>query len=789
MPSSKPERQRTRTLTGCQTCRERKLKCDDTRPACRRCLTLGVECQGYGVKLSWLIFEPSRGGIKEANAASKRGNESPRGRPKGSFEPSIAGNRRPLFTDREKADMIYEIQRDFLAGDQDSNIDRAIDNLDALAEDLDGHSRPGRGFGPFGVFGLDIHTQPDVIDDGLFDTPGADVRSSGGEEDHPTPELVRGGMFPLDSGPAVDLDEAALPWLIGVDEITLPWLDEIDNNTAPTLADQFPAPVPAISAQFIPGFFDHRHYALANINHAPAAMLGFISPSYGRQTPPAARGRVEDMFASGIPEQPHWAGHSSMSRIPRSLSNMENISRIPSEARFLLEYYSTDVVDFMCHLPNPQSPWRTIHFPGAMSTMADLLVFGSTNNARMALFYALLSISANHLGSKIPWSAQLERRSQDAARDSGSNDSREMSNYWLTKGASFEDMATAQIQSCLDLSEDHEVYRELLVSLLSMVTISVTSGKLDRAHLYLRRANKLIEMFVARSQGSSFKSSKIAALHQIYSYLQIIYSSTHVSKTLNRSGLEHRDIVWPANEGATSVEVLTATVTGPLSLPTLENNLDSLAQHRDDYQLFAKIYGVPRSLLTLISRASALAQKLEDEEGTPDSSSPSNYNFRNRCELLEDQICNWHPMDDEVSPMPASTTYDPEVGSHLVQAMHDALIVMFFRRVRPVNRMVLQHYVESAADHLNEQEDVKSRTGVKQPALLWPWFMVASEAIREPIRDKLRLWSNVARQYGGRNLEIAEQVVTEVWRRQDLRLPGSAWWDVVRDWDVTLVLT
>lgn len=102
---------------------------------------------------------------------------------------------------------------------------------------------------------------------------------------------------------------------------------------------------------------------------------------------------------------------------------------------------------------------------------------------------------------------------------------------------------------------------------------------------------------------------------------------------------------------------------------------------------------------------------------------------------------------------------------------------------------MLQHYVESAADHLNEQEAVKGRIGINAPALLWPWFMVASEAIRETIRDKLRLWSSLARQYGGRNLEIAEQVVTEVWRRHDLELPNSTWVDVVREWGVTLVLT
>lgn len=711
-----------------------------------------------------------------------------------SIDPPRAEN---TALDRERASMICEVQRDFLHGDHDSNIDRAIDTIDTLAENLYANSQSRQDIGPFAVFGLDASAQKDTIDDSVSSTSAAKTMSLAGGDNLSSPEPIQGELFLLDNGHDVDLGEVAMPWPAGLDDITLPWLDGLSDNDGPIATDQFVNLGSEISVQALPSFSDQRHYALAEVTQAAVAMNISVPPFYGRQTPPATRTTAEGMVISGTPDQPHWSGHSSLNRIPRSLSNLENISRIPSEARFLMEYYSTEVVNFMCHLPNPQSPWRTIHFPCAMSTMADLLVFGSTNNARMALFYALLSISANHLGSKIPWSAQLKTRSQDAARESGSNapmdpnDSREMTNYWLTKGDMFQNMATAQIQACLQIQqancEDQDVYRELLMSLLSMVTISVTSGKLNNAHFYLQRANKLIEMFVARSHGSSFKSSKIAALHQIYSYLQIIYTSTHVSRPLDRSGLGWYDLVQDNHEG--EARLFPATIVGPLALPTLHNNLDSLAQHRDDYQLFAKIYGVPRSLLTLISRASVLAKELEDEEGTSSSSSPRNHNFRTRCQLLEDQICNWQPMDDEVSPTLPLITYDPEVGSHLVQAMHDALIVMFFRRVRPINRMVLQHYVESAADHLNEQEEVKGRTGVNAPALLWPWFMVASEAIRDSSRDKLRLWSGLARQYGGRNLEIAEQVVTEVWRRQDLRLQNSNWWDVVREWDVTLVLT
>ncbi|KAJ5988113.1 hypothetical protein N7481_003323 [Penicillium waksmanii] len=44
---------RTKTFTGCWTCRGRRVKCDDERPACRRCLRSGWVCQGYGLRLGW----------------------------------------------------------------------------------------------------------------------------------------------------------------------------------------------------------------------------------------------------------------------------------------------------------------------------------------------------------------------------------------------------------------------------------------------------------------------------------------------------------------------------------------------------------------------------------------------------------------------------------------------------------------------------------------------------------------------------------------------------------------
>ncbi|KAJ5668657.1 hypothetical protein N7462_009727 [Penicillium macrosclerotiorum] len=56
----KTPKSRTKTFTGCWTCRARRVKCDDERPHCRRCRRSGWQCQGYGLRLGWSQTPGSR---------------------------------------------------------------------------------------------------------------------------------------------------------------------------------------------------------------------------------------------------------------------------------------------------------------------------------------------------------------------------------------------------------------------------------------------------------------------------------------------------------------------------------------------------------------------------------------------------------------------------------------------------------------------------------------------------------------------------------------------------------
>lgn len=54
----------SRSLYGCWTCRLRKKKCDETRPACLTCISLDLHCHGFGPKPEWM----DRGSLQKEKA-------------------------------------------------------------------------------------------------------------------------------------------------------------------------------------------------------------------------------------------------------------------------------------------------------------------------------------------------------------------------------------------------------------------------------------------------------------------------------------------------------------------------------------------------------------------------------------------------------------------------------------------------------------------------------------------------------------------------------------------------
>jgi arginine metabolism regulation protein II len=160
------------------------------------------------------------------------------------------------------------------------------------------------------------------------------------------------------------------------------------------------------------------------------------------------------------PNSRFWNGTYSILSMP----NDTNMSKIPVEARLLLDYYSSHVIDVMSMSPGQKPPWKTIHLPCAMSALAEILVYGETKSlAKMALFHALLSVSSFHLGL-------TEKNSNGRLQ------------YWHERGFLHKAKAETYLRSALDERLPKAArgkYKEILMSFLSMVTIGVGS-----IHLY-----------------------------------------------------------------------------------------------------------------------------------------------------------------------------------------------------------------------------------------------------------------------------------------------------------------
>lgn len=71
-----PTTSRQKCFTGCWTCRRRRVKCGQEKPACHRCRQLGVECEGYGVRLHWVPYNPDSPAAESIEQRTTRASRS-----------------------------------------------------------------------------------------------------------------------------------------------------------------------------------------------------------------------------------------------------------------------------------------------------------------------------------------------------------------------------------------------------------------------------------------------------------------------------------------------------------------------------------------------------------------------------------------------------------------------------------------------------------------------------------------------------------------------------------------
>lgn len=141
-----------------------------------------------------------------------------------------------------------------------------------------------------------------------------------------------------------------------------------------------------------------------------------------------------------------------------SASDLEDFT-MPLTKMLLDHYRHTMVTFFTPARVEAKSPWEAIYIPSLLSTVGEIGLSGDSSNAKVSLLFAVFAISAF---SQSQSSSPAEQGYQD----------------WNALGELYRERASRRLkQSLFNLSHDKakkEKYKDILMALLSMVTICVS---------------------------------------------------------------------------------------------------------------------------------------------------------------------------------------------------------------------------------------------------------------------------------------------------------------------------
>ncbi|KAJ5197479.1 hypothetical protein N7449_007958 [Penicillium cf. viridicatum] len=322
-------------------------------------------------------------------------------------------------------------------------------------------------------------------------------------------------------------------------------------------------------------------------------------------------------------------------------------------AKMLLDHYRHTMVTFFTPARvEAKSPWEAIYIPSLLSTVSEIGLAGDSSNAKVSLLFAVFAISAF---SQSQSSSPAEQGYQD----------------WNALGELYRERASRRLkQSLFNLSHEKakEKYKDILMALLSMVTICVVSGKMGNAAHYLRDIEEIINLHGVQKVSQSLK---VRMLHSIYLYLPVVTERTCIESRSQPNIFENSLTLSISSSQDISTWDRLIGFSSPLTEGTL--SLDTPSK-----SMFEEIYSVPQSLFKLILQTTHLSVLINKIQTSGTSHNIDHGPLSGQVKDLESRICtweyeppgNWHSAH---TPLPEREIFP----YHFVQAMYKALIGLF----------------------------------------------------------------------------------------------------------------
>ncbi|RGP68397.1 arg81-transcription factor involved in arginine metabolism [Fusarium longipes] len=433
--------------------------------------------------------------------------------------------------------------------------------------------------------------------------------------------------------------------------------------------------------------------------------------------------------------------------IPQPRDIPHNRTVIPEEAQYLLRHYRQNISSRSTMQGKRKSPWEIIFLPCALETFAELSLWNEASHTRSSIFHTLLAHSALQLHVS----------------------NGQSSFKWKEIGLRNHEKAHGHLRLALQ----HEMfgprqasYKELLMAILAMAMTSLHNGACA-FRLFLLDAERLIRLRGLANQ-NPFKTR---LLHHMYTHLRVIAESMSLctetpSESTNRT---FRITEEGLNMGLDPVQEKTDEIG--------YNDIHLQVQGRWNHTLYPVIYGIPESLMTLLSQTVSLSNEKAQLENVARCNPNVSEALTKHTKTLENRIWAW-PLTLDTAEIPDhhDLATQPLIRS-MTLAIHQALVIYFYRRVYDMNAMILQDMVRKTLDHLEpclseliDEQDFAT-------SLAWPAFVAGCEAVTPELQERALVCLGVTDDKGVYfTPKPAKLVVSLIWDKRKTSGDWSASW-------------
>ncbi|KAJ3945272.1 uncharacterized protein N0V96_005298 [Colletotrichum fioriniae] len=314
-------------------------------------------------------------------------------------------------------------------------------------------------------------------------------------------------------------------------------------------------------------------------------------------------------------------------------------------------------------------------------------------------------------------------------------------------GQNYQKSAQTHLKKALQGESDEPSqakYNEILMAILATAMVSVLYNGSRAVKIFLLDAERLI-----RLRGLAMpKSFHVRVLHHVYTHLRVIAESTDIAIDSAKSQAQ------AATEMAVSLRKfriaedslgadLDLSREKPAEVGYADIHLD-VSGHWP-VTMYPEIYGVPESLMTLLSQTISFANEKTKLEAMAMYDHRISMALSRHIKQLEQNIWSWSLGSSDMQSGPSRprelVTQETKLVDHplirsLTLAMHQALIIYFYRRVYNMSAMVIQDSVRKTLDFIQPCLEETADDHDFATSIGWAAFIAACEATAPDLQER-----------------------------------------------------